>query len=287
MKNTKEPEFFSKQVTQAKRFFLESSAKKNPRLKVVCGGCEQTNSDFKIDRKKFPYFSIEFVAKGQGIAVLDGQKYDLIPGTVFTYGPQVSQVIMTDSNHTMTKYFIDFTGSDAKQMLKKYVATCGTAIRISRTDEIIRILDDLIRHGLSDSPYKSIICSTLLEYLFYRIAETTVTEETKFTQALTTYQNCRQYIKNNFITLHSLKDIAKFCNIDRAYLCRLFKQFDTQSPYHYLMNLKMAFAAEHLQKPGVLIKEIAFALRFDDPFHFSRAFKKVFGISPKSFKRLR
>ncbi len=59
-----EPKFFSTQVAQAKRFYLEKSRTKESRLKVVCGGCEHTSSDFEIDRENSPYYCIEFVAKG-------------------------------------------------------------------------------------------------------------------------------------------------------------------------------------------------------------------------------
>lgn len=287
MKPIQEPEFFSRQVVGAKRFFLEAAASKSPQIKVVCGGCEQTRPDFKIDRKDFPYYSIEFVAKGQGDAVLAGRRFKLSPGTIFSYGGQISQVITNDPKHTMTKYFVDFTGSTARQMLKKYIAPVGTAVQVSRPDEIARILDDLIGHGLSDSPYKSKICSILLEYLFCKIADTRVSREMKPTRAMVTYQACRQHIKDHFVELNSLSQIAESCHIDRAYLCRLFKRFDTQSPHHYLMHLKMAFAAQRLQEPDVLVKIIAFELGFEDPFHFSRAFKNIFGISPQSFKRLR
>jgi AraC-like DNA-binding protein len=75
--------------------------------------------------------------------------------------------------------------------------------------------------------------------------------------------------------------------IDHAYLCRLFKQFDTQSPYQYLLNLKMTYAADRFQKTGVLVKKVARELGFVDQFHFTRVFKKVFGIPPQSFKGLR
>jgi AraC-like DNA-binding protein len=287
MKKTKEPDFFSKQVTQARRFFMEGATAGSRQLKVVCGGCEQTGPDFKIDRKDFPYYSLEFVAKGQGIAVLAGQKFDLIPGTIFSYGGQISQVITADPKHSMTKYFIDFTGSGARQMLRKYAAAPGMAVCVSRPDEIIRIFDDLINQGLSDSPYKSTVCSVLLEYIFYKIAQTKVTDQATPTRAFVNYQACRQHIKDHFAKLNSLGDIADSCNIDGAYLCRLFKRFDTQSPYHYLMHQKMTSAAGRLQEPDILVKEIAFELGFDDPFHFSRAFKKVFGVSPQLFKRLR
>lgn len=287
MQKSKEPFFFSKQVAQANRFYIEGSLAKDNPIKVVCGGCEHTRPDYQIDRKDFPYYSIEFVARGKGVAVLNSKKYDLVPGTVFTYGPHVSQFITTAPKYPMVKYFIDFTGAGAKKILKRYISIPGTALRVSNPHEISGIFDDLIRHGSSDSPYRSLICSTLLEYLVLRIAETKVAEEIKLSRACITYQNCRQHIKENYVKLKSLQDISESCDIDNAYLCRLFKRFDTQSPYQYLMRLKMAFAAEYLQKPGILIKEIACELGFKDAFHFSRAFKKIFGVSPSSFRGLR
>ena len=49
----------------------------------------------------------------------------------------------------------------------------------------------------------------------------------------------------------------------------------------------MTYAADRFQDSGVLVKEIAHELGFNDPFHFTRVFKKVFGISPQAFKGLR
>jgi AraC-like DNA-binding protein len=49
----------------------------------------------------------------------------------------------------------------------------------------------------------------------------------------------------------------------------------------------MAYAAQCFQQPETLVKEVAFKLGFSDPFHFTRAFKKVFGICPQAFKQLR
>ena len=46
-------------------------------------------------------------------------------------------------------------------------------------------------------------------------------------------------------------------------------------------------AADCFQEDGVLVKEIAHKLGFTDQFHFTRVFKKFFGISPRSFKGLR
>ena len=47
------------------------------------------------------------------------------------------------------------------------------------------------------------------------------------------------------------------CEIDQAYLCRLFRRFDREAPYRYLLRLKMNFAAEQLRDPKMLVKEAA------------------------------
>src|SRR3989339_759128 len=93
MKKNKEPKFFSKQVAKARRFYIQKLNTKDSRIKVVCGGCEHTSPDFEIDRKDFPYYCIEFVAKGAGYVTLNNIRYELKAGTIFSYGPGISQHI--------------------------------------------------------------------------------------------------------------------------------------------------------------------------------------------------
>jgi AraC-like DNA-binding protein len=40
-----------------------------------------------------------------------------------------------------------------------------------------------------------------------------------------------------------------------------------------------------MQTPGALVKQVAAELGFDDPYHFSRSFKSVFGLSPTKLVR--
>ena len=87
--------------------------------------------------------------------------------------------------------------------------------------------------------------------------------------------------------MRTLEQIAKECHINNAYLCRLFRRYDNQSPYQYLLRLKMNFAAERLQKSGALVKNVAEEAGFTDPFHFSRVFTSVLGLSPAAFRDLR
>src|ERR1700690_602474 len=92
------PEFFSPQVSAARRFFLNLNPPKRTPLSVVSGGCEDCAPDYEIHRPTFPFYSIEYVVRGRGTLKLQNRSYTLRPGSVFSYGPGVRQDINADAN---------------------------------------------------------------------------------------------------------------------------------------------------------------------------------------------
>ncbi|HYW78813.1 MAG TPA: AraC family transcriptional regulator [Thermoguttaceae bacterium] len=282
-----QPDFFSLQVCDARRFYLDLAPPPDVPLTVVCGGWEHCEADYRIRRSDFPYYSIEFVARGKGTLVLAGKEFALLPGTFFCYGPGISQDITTDAADPLLKYFVDFTGARALPLLTRCGLLPGHVGRVLAPGEVQGVLDDLIRDGVSDTGLTSPLCNALLEYLVLKITASLMPWPTGRTVAFATYDRCRQHIRTHCAGLKSLEQIARQCHVDPAYLCRLFRRYDHQTPYQLLMRLKMNLATERLQDPAVLVKQVAAELGFDDPFHFSRAFKRVFGVSPDAFRRLR
>jgi AraC-like DNA-binding protein len=283
----KEPDFFSEQVLEANRFYLDAHSHKHYTLKVVSGGCEHCQPNYRIDRLGFPFYSIEFVAKGKGTVILKDAEHSLFAGRVFSYGPGIAHLITTEADDPLIKYFVVFIGSDAPKMLHKFGPALGCIVQVASPVAILQIFEDLIKNGHIDSPYTPLLCKAILEQLILKIAEASIFEHPRTKASFYTYQNSREVIEKNFLTLQSLEQIAEECNIDSAYLCRLFKRFGNRSPYQYLMRMKMNLAAKRLRLPNSLVKEIAFELGFNDPFHFSRVFKRIFGIPPSTFKNLR
>jgi AraC-like DNA-binding protein len=123
--------------------------------------------------------------------------------------------------------------------------------------------------------------------LILRLASNATPGDEHLSPVYATYLRCREHIERHFAELLTLQQIASETGIDGAYICRLFQRFDHHSPYHTLVRLKMNEAAERLRTTDTLIRDVAASLGYADAFHFSRAFKSVFGISPQSFRRLR
>lgn len=281
------PAFFSPQVAEARRFYLDLKPLKQRRLSVICGGIEHCRPDYAIHRDTFPFYSIEYVARGHGGLKLGGRTHALQPGVIFSYGPDVPHHITAAQSEPLVKYFVDFTGTASLGLLRSCRVAPGQVARVFPSNALVSLFDELIQSGLQMGRHSADLCAGLLNCLALKIACAKAPLEGVDTLAFTTYQQCRQHIEQHFLRLRTLKQIAGECHTNNAYLCRLFRRYDNQSPYQYLLRLKMNHAAKCLQRPGALVKQAAEESGFTDPFHFSRVFISVFGVSPTAFRGLR
>ena len=281
------PDFFSTDVSSARRFYRDLNPRRNVALAIVCGGVEDCTPDYLVHRETFPYFSIEYVTGGQGTLELDGCRHSLQPGMVFVYGPGVPHRIKGDSATPLTKYFVDFAGRRAEALLASACLSPGGTTQVHPTTECQPVFDELIRCGGRTSRESGRLCEKLFECLLLKIAEARAPSGATERLAFTTYRTCREHMRRQYAHLKTLQQVSAECHADAAYLCRLFRRYDHQSPYQYLLRLKMNRAAELLQEPGSLVKQVAEQLGFGDPFHFSRSFKRIFGVPPETFRGLR
>jgi AraC-like DNA-binding protein len=276
------PAFVSAQVTAARRFYLNLRPRPTPGLTVVCGGWEECATDYTIDRKTFPYPSVEFVAAGRGELVLGGKRHELTPGALFTYGPDVGHRIRTADDAPLKKYFVNFSGARASALLRESELKPGTFTRLGTTTDVRSAFDTLIRFGTHHDRHTARSCALQLELLLLSVIRANQPSSPSARRSMATFERCRAHIEQHFLALTTLQQTAAACHVDEAYLCRLFQRFQGETPYRYLQRLQMQWAAERLHSSGRLIREIAADLHID-PFQFSRTFKRIHGVSPSAF----
>lgn len=278
------PDFFSTQVSQARRFYLNLKPSSKSRLAVVCGGLERCAPGYVIDRKSFPFYSVEYVASGAGRLKLKGQEHRLQPGSIFSYGPGIAHTITTDPHQPLIKYFVDFSGAAAAEVLKRCRLRSGTVSQVFPPLELQPLFEQLTRDGARGTRQTTALCATLLEALALKILESRAPLPGRETLSFETYRHCLEHLSRNFLRLRTVRQAASDCHLDQAYLCRLFSRYHQEAPYRFLLRLKMNYAAERLQSPEVLIKHVAEETGFANQYHFSRAFKSVFGVSPSALR---
>jgi AraC-like DNA-binding protein len=80
----------------------------------------------------------------------------------------------------------------------------------------------------------------------------------------------------------SLDHLAKRVGISKTKLKTKFKEIMGTTAYQYYLNVKMEKAKAILEDNLIPINEIADELGFKSTSHFSQAFKKHYGVTPKS-----
>lgn len=279
------PEFVSTQVTEEHRYFLNLHPRRSAPAVVVCGGCERLCADYVVKRKTFPYLCIEFVVDGAGTLELLGKRYSLRPGVAFAYGPGIPHLIHNDPHHPMRKYYVDFVGREATQLFNDSPLSCWKPVQIAAPQEVLDIFEAMQRDAFAEDELRDQLCAAHLRVLLLKISQKALPSLRVHPRSFATYQRARRYIEAHFIELNTSQDVAKSCHMTPVYLSRIFRRFARSTPYHFLMRLKMNHAAQLLLGSTRLVKEVAEQLHLSSPFQFSRAFKRVYGLSPEHFMR--
>lgn len=84
----------------------------------------------------------------------------------------------------------------------------------------------------------------------------------------------------------TLKILASVAGISIPHYCALFKEQTGIPPLRYFTRMRMRRAAELLDESQETVAEISIRLNYENPFHFSRVFRNVQGVSPRVYRKL-
>ena len=73
-------------------------------------------------------------------------------------------------------------------------------------------------------------------------------------------------------------------DLSKSGLHALFQKHTGRSPMDFFLRLKMKEACKMLRSTSLRVYEVAQRLGYQDPYYFSRIFRKVVGISPKEYQ---
>lgn len=154
---------------------------------------------------------------------------------------------------------------------------------MEQTDELYKLKDQSIRfRKIRNTIYYE---SKARKYLLKLSDENKVIEEeSNINTNLTVIKLAKQYIINNFNKNISLKEVADEVFLSQNYLSELFKKEVGEGFYEFLTEYRIKIAKELLVTTNLKVYEIAVRVGYNDAITFGRAFKKVTGYTPNSFR---
>lgn len=93
------------------------------------------------------------------------------------------------------------------------------------------------------------------------------------------------YIHKNYQNPLTVQEIADYLSLNRSYLTELFLKTVQLSPQQFLTRYRITKSEELLQSSSLSIQNIAYSCGYSSSFSFSKAFRKVNGLSPSEYRK--
>ena len=97
-------------------------------------------------------------------------------------------------------------------------------------------------------------------------------------------QEAINYMEHNYQRELSVEELADVCKLNRSYFSKLFRDSMGCPPQEFLIRLRLAKAADLMKGTRRAIGDIAARCGYPNQLHFSRAFKKRYGVSPREWR---
>lgn len=254
-------------------------------------GWEQCDPSHSFGPAARNHFLFHYVISGTGLLMAmnssgESVQYSIKSGQGFMLFPQQICTYIADSKIPWEYAWIEFDGLRVKQTIEMAGLNINNPVYKARYKDIAQTMKEemlyIINHK-DASPFHLI--GHLYIFIDALLRSSNSTQITKGNTLRDFYiKEAISYIEQNFQNEITIEDIAKFCGLNRSYFGKIFHENIGKTPQEFLISYRMTKAAELLKLTDLPIADIGNAVGYPNQLHFSRAFKNVYGKSPRQWR---
>ena len=230
-------------------------------------------------KRKVEYYELEYFPENGGVSYINGQAYPIVQGNVLVAAPGY---IRHSKLHFKAFYVHFSTDNPALQTILNalpHISEFGEdALKMER------LFKQIIQHFHYADPVHMLYAESKLLELIFRLANQTVTAESKKAYSPIVLQAI-EYIDRNYKEDIKLEDISNAVALTPVYLHKLFLKTTGQTPHQLLLEKRLAMAKELLAGSDMSLVNVAAESGFSSQSYFYAVFKKHCGVTPLAFRQ--
>lgn len=274
------------------RSYLDFKDKSRPLIVGSCGTYRLSN------HPKMPTYrpkgrldyQIIYIASGVGHFHFDSTENETIvpAGNIVLYRPKELQKYEYYGEDKTEVYWIHFTGSDVKNILRKYglkdkerIFHVGSSMEYERIFK--RIIIELQRCQDNYEEMLTLLLTHLLIVFDRELSREHIITNEYMDREM---DNAVSYFNENYNKDISIEQYAESRGMSVSWFIRNFKKFTGTAPMQFIVSLRINNAQILLEQTNYTINEIAKIVGYDDQLYFSRLFRKQKGFSPSQYRKM-
>ena len=239
-------------------------------LRYILLWCKNGRTDIIIDEHRFS------LSENQVITITSGQYY------------QIKEI---SGDLVVLNFSLDFFAKNDNDI--ELIFHNGLFCHFGM-NEIVTITQPQLFHDLLykietelfNKPYQYLVSvHSYIELLLVEINRTKIENGDEIWKPDALFLKFLEAVRNNYEHNYSVAHFAEIINTTQAKLNELSKLHTNKTAQNVIYSLIISEAKRYLLYTNLSVKEIAYALGFNDPFYFSNFFKKHTYKSPLDFKK--
>jgi AraC-like DNA-binding protein len=230
-------------------------------------------------------YQIIYITRGQGYFESNNCQQQIVEGgTIMMLFPDEWHRYKPDEKTGWDEYWIGVSGPVIDNLLCKGYFTREFPLHIIGYDELlIDIFTGIIEKSKLESPgFQPVMSGAVLYLLGHLFAKS---KEAHFDdQHGDLVKKAKILFRTNIGNKFSPEDVAEELQVGYSWFRKMFKKHTGLAPGQYFIDLKIQKAKELLRDHQACVKNVAYELKFESVFYFSKIFKEKTGMTPMQFK---
>jgi len=230
-----------------------------------------------------PQSIVILCAGGRGFCLQGGRRLSVGPMERLVIPAGSPHVYWADERDPWTIFWVHIAGTKAVPMLGEGGGASVGRISAERAEKAQRAFGDLISLVEGGPPSQSPrLISSALRWLLALLADPG--SDAGRSARPVPEDRAMEYMRSRLSDPPSLAELCAVAELSPSQLTVRFRRRTGYPPLAYFARMRMLEACTLLSKPDAKVAEVAEALGYEDPLHFSRVFRRVIGMPPRVYR---
>ena len=262
-----------------------ASCREHPLVKNLfltnIGFFPEAKNHYRERREGIDEFILIYSIDGKGVIEISGKTYTLHGREIFCIPANTGHKYYADPDEPWSILWVHFKGENTRYfpLTEKQIVTLETTRANDRLQSLFSFLISVLdkNYTIGNFIYTSQLLSVILSEIYLREKGSDIDRQNQH------LSKAIRYMYSKMDVVLSLDEIADFMQLSKSYLNSIFKAYAQRPPVDFYLHLKMQEACKYFKMTDLHIYEVSKKLGYQDPYYFSRIFKKIIGISPRDY----